>query len=324
MCPDQSERRRSRSHGSPLRDRRSHVRTKHTQVSASWHAVLPHSSGGPFFRGLAPILFRPADLVVRARIIAITMNSRSYYASVAPPPKWRPGASYRARRTHSSRLLLFLSWRLRCRHVVLRYTARQLTSRMAAADGGDNWPCQDYDSTFTLLHDSLGRSPLALYILYRTQPQRDFRSRWKPRFYIRYESNHPLIPYLPRSFDPLFPTTIKSDVSREFDHNTTDILYAWIESRRTTVYKSSPLEWKLLVIASSSYQLNLNYYHVITCCTHEKNFLRSFYYLHICTCHVLHGFTFLVSPCNAFRCATRRPRRQIAKVRRTSGTRGGK
>lgn len=89
-----------------------------------------------FFRGLAPILFRPADPVVRTRIIAITMNSRSYYASVAPPPKWRLGASYRARRT--PRLLLFLLWRLRCRHVVLRYTARQLTSRMAAVDGGDN------------------------------------------------------------------------------------------------------------------------------------------------------------------------------------------
>lgn len=37
-----------------------------------------------------------------------------------------------------SGLLLFLLWRLRCRHVVLRYTARQLTSRMAAVDGGDN------------------------------------------------------------------------------------------------------------------------------------------------------------------------------------------
>lgn len=61
-----------------------------------------------FFRGLAPILFRPADPGVRARIIAITMNSRSYYASVAPPPKWRLGASYRARRTHFSSAPLFI------------------------------------------------------------------------------------------------------------------------------------------------------------------------------------------------------------------------
>lgn len=45
--------------------------------------------------------FSPAGPVVRARIIAITMNSCSYYPSVAPPPKWRLGASYRARRTHS-------------------------------------------------------------------------------------------------------------------------------------------------------------------------------------------------------------------------------
>lgn len=92
------------------------------------------------------------------------------------------------------RLLLFLLWRLRCRHVVLCYTARQLTSRMAAVDGGDNWPCQDYDSTFTLLHDSLGRSlplpPPVFYILYRIAVAY-FRSRWKPEFYIRSESNPP-------------------------------------------------------------------------------------------------------------------------------------
>lgn len=37
----------------------------------------------------------------QARIIAITMNSSSYYASVVPPRKWRPGASYRATRTRS-------------------------------------------------------------------------------------------------------------------------------------------------------------------------------------------------------------------------------
>lgn len=113
------------------------------------------------------------------------------------------------------RLLLFLLWRLRCRHVVLRYTARQLTSRMAAIDGGDNWPCQNYDSTFILLHDSLGRSLLVLYISYRITVTY-FRSRWKPRFQIRFESNPPW------SFKPLFPTIKSFDISCKFNHNTTD------------------------------------------------------------------------------------------------------
>lgn len=42
---------------------------------------------------------------------------------------------------------------------------------------------------------------------------------------------------------------------------------------RTDVQPFINSEWKLLVITSSSYQLNLNYYHVITCSSLEKNFL---------------------------------------------------
>jgi len=69
------------------------------------HCCLMGPFAGP---RVPPPLFRPAGPVIRARIIAITMNSRSYYASVTPPPKWRPGASYHARRTRSASAPLFI------------------------------------------------------------------------------------------------------------------------------------------------------------------------------------------------------------------------
>lgn len=86
------------------------------------------------------------------------------------------------------RLLLFLSWRLCCWHVVPRYNARQLTSRMAAGDGRDNWPCQDYDSTFTWF-----ARLISSYILYFVLDKDNIFPVDESQSYIRFESNLPIL-----------------------------------------------------------------------------------------------------------------------------------
>lgn len=225
MWADQSETRRSRSHGSSLQNRCSHVRTKR------------YASFCIMARGASPLLRWASS---RASPLSSTAPRTPASGHALSPLPWIPAVITPLLHRHQNggwvhptvrggrtpRLLFFLLWRLRCRHVVLRYTARQLTSRMAAVDGGDNWPCQDYDSTFTLLRWFAGSiSSRVLYFI--SDSCSDISGRDESRGFILDSYLIPLT--IVRAFVSDDDKIVVWYLSREFNRNTTDEIFSMRE-----------------------------------------------------------------------------------------------